>query len=104
MKMSPEAVTIPEGQAWKNRRLACGIVTQLLPAPFNFLEWRAPRAKDNLKSMEQCFRGRAGKCRLFAPTLFHDCSTLGARQASSFTAAAWGGHSLGESFSIEREK
>jgi len=55
MKVSPEAVTMGERKAWKNRCLASGIVTRLLPALFNFLELRAPRAKENLKSMEQCF-------------------------------------------------
>jgi len=33
----------------------CGIVTRLSPALFNFLGQRAPRAKENLGSMEQCF-------------------------------------------------
>ena len=55
MKVSPDAVAIPERKGWKNRRSASGIETRLLPALFNFLELRALRAKENLKSMEQCF-------------------------------------------------
>jgi len=46
MKTSPERVTMPERKAWKNRHLASGIVTRLSPALFNFLERRAPRAKE----------------------------------------------------------
>jgi hypothetical protein len=38
-------------------------------------DWGAPRAKENLKSMEQCFRANAEKLRLLARPLFHDCST-----------------------------
>src|SRR5262245_61841555 len=79
MKVSPGAVTIPGRKAWKNKRLASGIVTRLRPALFNFLEWRAPRAKEKLRSMEQCFRAKAGKRRLSARRLFHDCSTEHAR-------------------------
>jgi len=55
MKVSPEAVAIPERRAWKNRRLASGIATQLLLPLFDFLERRLPRAKKNLRSTEQCF-------------------------------------------------
>jgi hypothetical protein len=39
------------------RSLAVGAsVLGCLPALFNFLSYRAPRAKEKLKSMEQCFR------------------------------------------------
>jgi hypothetical protein len=55
VKVSPDAVTIPERKDWKNRCLASGIVTQLLLALFNFLGRRAPRAKEKLRLMEQCF-------------------------------------------------
>jgi len=36
MKVSPDAVAMPGRKGWKNRRLACGIETRLLPALFNF--------------------------------------------------------------------
>src|SRR5262245_12779642 len=39
----------------------------------------APRAKEKLRSMEQCFGAKAGKHRLLARTLFHDCSIWQAR-------------------------
>jgi len=64
MKVSPDAVAIPKRKDWKNRHLASGIAPRLLPALFNFLEWRAPRAKEKLKSMEQCSLAKAGKRRL----------------------------------------
>jgi hypothetical protein len=80
MKVSPEAVAIPERKGWKNRCLVCWIVTQLSPALFNFLEWRAPRARKNLGSMEQCFRAEAGEHRLLARALFHECSIELARR------------------------
>jgi len=80
MKVSPDAVAIPERKGWKNRHSACGIATQLLPSPFNFLERRAPRARKHLRSMEQCFEAKAGKRRLLAHTLFHDCSMIHARE------------------------
>jgi hypothetical protein len=73
MKVSPVAVAIPARKDWKNRCLASGIVTRLSPALFNFLGRRAPR---EIKSqiMEQCFYAKAGKHRLLARTLFHECS------------------------------
>src|SRR6476660_6274464 len=37
--------------------------------------WRARRAKEKSKSMEQCSRERAGKHRVLSAALFHDCST-----------------------------
>jgi hypothetical protein len=88
MKVSPEAVAIPERKGWKNRCLACGIVTRLLLALFNFHESRAPRAKEDLKSMKQCFSAKAGKHRLLARTLFHDCSMTEARGTQTTTARA----------------
>jgi len=80
MKVSPEAVAMRGRKGWKNRHLVCGIVTRLLPALFNFLA-RAPRAKGNLKSMEQCLEGKAAKDRVLAWTLYRDCSMKNARGA-----------------------
>src|ERR1051326_7495736 len=37
VKVSPERVAMREGKAWKNRRLASGIATQVLLAVRNFL-------------------------------------------------------------------
>jgi hypothetical protein len=71
MNVSGDAVAIPERKVWKNRRLASGIATRLLLALFNFLEG-ARRAKEKLRSMEQCFRAEAGKHRLLARVLFRD--------------------------------
>jgi hypothetical protein len=56
----------------------------MLP-PINFLGWRALRAKENLKSMEQCLRAKAGKYRLFSAALFHDCSMRHERGGPLFT-------------------
>jgi len=55
-----------------------------LPALFNFLARRAPRAKEKLRSMEQCFRAKAAKHRLLAGTLFRDCSMVQARGGPGF--------------------
>jgi hypothetical protein len=84
MKVSPDEVAIPERKAWKHRHLVIGIATRLLRALFNFLEWRGPRAKETLRSMEQCFRAKAGKHRLLARTLFHDCSIEQPRDSRDF--------------------
>jgi hypothetical protein len=119
MKVSPERVAMREQKAWKNRRLASGIATRLLPAAlqlsavtavpireFNHgsyrgrrggreqirnpnvesatsmkheiekgtrVGWRAPRAKENLRSMEQCFGAKGGKHNVFTRRLCHDC-------------------------------
>src|ERR1051326_3607812 len=35
--------------------------------------WRAPRAKENLRSMEQCFGAKGGKHNVFTRRLCHDC-------------------------------
>jgi len=61
VKVSPDAVTMPGRKACKNRHLVCGIVTRLLLELFNFLASRAPRVKENLRSMEQCSGGDAVK-------------------------------------------
>src|SRR5438876_10891175 len=69
VKVSPDAVTIPERKGWKNRHSASGIVTRLLPALFRFLEWSAPSAKGILRLMEQWIGSGVEKCRLFARAL-----------------------------------
>jgi len=43
MKVSPDTVAIPERKAWKNRRLASGIATRLLPGLLDFLVSLAAR-------------------------------------------------------------
>jgi len=56
MKVFPDAVAIPERKDWKNRPLACGIATRLLPALFNFRSrhllpsgsWRGLRPQPNV--------------------------------------------------------
>jgi len=68
---------------------------------------RAAREKKR-KSMEQCFRGDAGKRRVLARTLFHDCSIKLARVGSGgFTTESrrhWAGILWEKVFSIKREK
>jgi hypothetical protein len=99
MKVSPDAVAMRERKGWTNRCLASGIATRLLLALFNFLEWRGPRAKNNLNSMEQCFGANAGKRRLSGLTLFHDCSMRVARgEPGSLVTELRSRHSLGDCF------
>ena len=47
IKTSPDAVAIPERKGWKNRCLASGIVTALLPVLFDFLSG-ARRAREKI--------------------------------------------------------
>ena len=65
---------------WKGRKTS-GFRARKLTVAGHGDGWPVARRarKENLRSMEQCLRAKAGKHRLLARALFHDCSLAPSR-------------------------